>query len=486
VRPILSVLNVLGALLVLFSGYYLLPLATALVYDEVDSLRVFGICAGITLAVGGALFLATFRFRRELKPRDGYLLVSLSWLAVTAAAALPMMLGAPGLSFTDAFFESMSGLSTTGSTVITGIDKLPHTVNLWRCALHWLGGMGIIVLAVAVLPLLGVGGMQMYRAETPGPVKDAKLTPRITETAKALWMVYAGITAVCIGALLLAGMSLFEAICHAFTLMSLGGFSTHDASAAWFQSPAIELVMMVFMLVAALNFATHFLAIRRRSPGAYARDPEARWVLVWVGVSIVLLTAEIMHSGLYATFGESLRHVAFATISMATTTGLVTEDFSLWPTFASMWILFLSCVVPSTGSTGGGIKLFRALIMIKQFFREMFVLVHSSAVAPLKIAGQVISNRVVYSVLAFIFVYFMTVVILTFALLATNMDFTSAITATVASINNAGPGLGQVGPATNYGSLNDKQTWICTLAMFLGRIELFTFLILFSPSFWRK
>jgi trk system potassium uptake protein len=486
VRPILSVLNVLGALLALFSAFYVLPLATALIYGETDSLKVFAQCALATLAVGGGLMLVTWRFRRELKPRDGYLLVSLSWLAVTAAAALPMMLGAPQLSFTDAFFESMSGLSTTGSTVITGLDKLPHTVNLWRCALHWLGGMGIIVLAVAILPLLGVGGMQMYRAETPGPVKDAKLTPRITETAKALWMVYAGITAVCALALWAAGMAPFEAICHAFTVMSLGGFSTHDASAGWFQSPAIEMVMILFMLLAALNFATHFLALRRGDLGAYRRDPEARWVFVWVGVSILLLTAEITNAGLYGSFWESLRHVAFATVSMATTTGLVSEDFSLWPAFASMWMLFLSCVVPCTGSTGGGIKLFRALIMIKQSFREMFVLVHPSAVAPLKIAGQVVSNRVVYSVLAFIFVYFMTVVILTFALLLTNMDFTSAITATVASINNAGPGLGQVGPATNYGSLNDKQTWICTLAMFLGRIELFTFLILFSPSFWRK
>jgi trk system potassium uptake protein TrkH len=486
VRPILSVLNVLGALLALFSGYYVLPLATALVYDEQESLRVFAQCAGITLATGGALMLVTWRFRRELKPRDGYLLVSLSWLAITAAAALPMMLGTPQLSFTDAFFESMSGLSTTGSTVITGLDKLPHTVNLWRCSLHWLGGMGIIVLAVAVLPLLGVGGMQMYRAETPGPVKDAKLTPRITETAKALWLVYAGITALCILALWVAGMSPFDAICHAFSVMGLGGFSTHDSSAAWFGSLAIELVLMAFMLVAALNFATHFMALRKGDLGAYRRDPEARWVFVWVGFSILLLTAEVMHAKLYGGFGETLRHVAFSTVAMATTTGLVTEDFSLWPVFASMWMLFLSCVVPCTGSTGGGIKMFRALIMIKQFFREMFVLVHPSAVAPLKIAGQVIANRVVYSVLAFIFVYFMTVVVLTFALLATNMDFTSALTATVASINNTGPGLGQVGPATNYGSLSDKQTWICTLAMFLGRIELFTFLILFSPSFWRK
>ena len=485
-RSILAVVNVLGALLALFSVYYLMPIATAAIYGETGSLRIFGICAGGTLGVGALLFLSTLHFRTELKPRDGYLLVSLGWLAVTAAAALPMMYGAPRLSFTDAFFESMSGLSTTGSTVITGLDGLPHAVNMWRCALHWLGGMGIIVLAVAILPLLGVGGMQMYRAETPGPVKDAKLTPRITETAKMLWLVYAGLTLVCFLALLLVGMPVFEAICHAFTVMSLGGFSTHDASVAWFNSIGIEVVMSLFMLVAAVNFSTHFVALRRRDFGAYGRDPEARWVLIWIGASILLVTAELVHVDLYGTFGEALRHAAFATVAMATTTGLVTEDFSLWPIFASMWLLFLSCVVPSTGSTGGGIKLFRALIMIKQFVREMFVLVHPSAVAPLKIAGQVVPNRVVYSVLAFIFVYFMTVVILTFALLSTNMDFISAMTAAVASINNAGPGLGQVGPATNYAALNDRQTWICTLAMFLGRIELFTFLILFSRTFWRK
>jgi trk system potassium uptake protein TrkH len=485
-RSLFAVINVLGALLALFSGYFLLPIVTALVYGEQESLRIFGECAGITLTVGTVLLLTTLRFRTELKPRDGYLLVSLAWLSVTAAAALPMMLGAPQLSFTDAYFESMSGFTTTGSTVITGLEKLPHAVNLWRCALHWLGGMGIIVMAVAVLPMLGVGGMQMYRAEAPGPVKDAKLTPRITETAKALWLAYAGITVACFAALWLAGMSPFEALCHAFSVMSLGGFSTHDASIAWFHSPTIEFVLMVFMLIAALNFATHYVALRRGDFGAYRRDPEARWVFVWVGFSVALLTAEIMHAGLYSTFSEALRHVAFSTVAMATTTGLVTVDFSLWPIFASMWMLFLSCVVCSSGSTGGGIKLFRALIMIKQFFREIFVQVHPAAVAPLKIAGQVVSNQVVYSVLAFIFVYFMTVVILTFALLSTNMDFTSAMTATIASINNTGPGLGQIGPSTNYASLNDRQTWICTLAMFLGRVELFTFLILFSRPYWRK
>jgi len=485
-RSILAVINVLGALLALFSAFFVLPVATALIYGETAELWNYLKCAGLSLTVGLGLLVLTRRYRAELKPRDGYLLVSLSWLAVTAVAALPMMLGAPHLSLTDAYYESMSGLSTTGATVISGLDALPHTVNLWRHALHWLGGMGIIVLAVAILPLLGVGGMQMYRAEAPGPVKDAKLTPRITETAKALWLVYAGITVTCVIALMLAGMAPFDAICHAFSVMALGGFSTHDASIGYFDSPLIETVLMGFMVIAAINFSSHFLAIRRADPGVYRRDPEARWVVIWLALSVLMLTIVVYNAGLYGGIGDSLRHVAFTTISLATTTGFVTEDFARWPLFAAMWIMFLTCVIPSTGSTGGGIKLFRALILIKQFFREMFLLVHPQAVAPLRIGGQVVANRVAFSVLAFIFVYFMAIVVLTFALLLTGLDFVSAFTAIVASINNAGPGLGQVGPATNYASLSNMQTWICTLAMFLGRIELFTFLVLFSPTFWRK
>ena len=485
-RSILAVVNVLGALLALFSAFFVLPVTTALVYGETTELWNYLQCAALSLTVGLVLMLLTRPYRAELKPRDGYLLVSLSWLTVTLVAALPMMLGAPHLSFTDAYYESMSGLSTTGATVISGLDSLPHTVNLWRHALHWLGGMGIIVLAVAILPLLGVGGMQMYRAEAPGPVKDAKLTPRITETAKALWLVYAGITAVCFAALMLAGMPPFDAVCHAFSAMALGGFSNHDASVGYFDSVAIESVLMIFMVIAAINFSTHFVAIRRGDPSAYRRDPEARWVVIWLAVSILLLTAVVHYDGIHEGIGATLRRVAFMTVSMATTTGFVTTDYGQWPVFAAMWILFLSCVLPSTGSTGSGIKLFRALILIKQFFREMFLLVHPQAVAPLRIGGQVVASRVAFSVLAFIFVYFISIVVLTFILLLTGLDFISAFTATVSSINNAGPGLALVGPANTYTALSDTQTWICTLAMFLGRIELFTFLVLFSPTFWRK
>jgi trk system potassium uptake protein TrkH len=485
-RSFLAVVNVLGALLMLFGGFFVLPIATGLLYGENTTVISFLISAGVTLGLGVVMRLATRPYRQELKPRDGYLLVTLGWLLVTGAAALPLMLEVDALSFTNAYFESMSGLTTTGSTVMTHLDTLPHAVNLWRHALHWVGGMGIIVLAVAILPLLGVGGMQMYRAETPGPIKDAKLTPRITETAKALWFAYCGITAACAAALLAAGMPAFDAVCHAFSVMALGGFSTHDASIAWFDSAQIEAVMIVFMLIAAVNFSTHFVALRKGDFSVYKRDPEAKWMLVWISVSVVAVTIIVQLNGTYPTFGEGFRHVAFSLVALATTSGFVTVDYSVWPLFAPMWMLFLSCVVCSTGSTGGGIKMFRALVLIKQSFREMFVLVHPQAVAPLKIAGSVIPNRVVYSVLAFIFMYFMTIVVLTFALLLSHMDFISAFTAVIASINNAGPGLGTVGPAHNYSELSDFQTWVCTTAMFLGRIELFTFLVLFTPVFWRK
>jgi trk system potassium uptake protein TrkH len=484
-RSLLSVVHVLGSLLALFSLFFLMPIVTALIYRE-PALTEFLISAGITAAIGLTLRLATARYRTELKPRDGYLLVTLSWLGVATVATIPLLIQIDGLSFTDAFFETMSGLSTTGATVLTGLDTLPHAINLWRHALNWLGGMGIIVLAVAILPLLGVGGMQMYRAETPGPVKDAKLTPRITETAKLLWLVYAGITAACVVALWLAGMSLFDAICHAFATLALGGFSTHDASVGYFNSPAIEAVLMIFMLLAAMNFATHFVAVRKGLPSAYSRDPEARWMLVWILISCLGVSYFIYQAHVYDNFLTALRFASFNLISIATDCGFVNTDYGAWPIFAPMWMLFLSCLCANTGSTGGGIKMFRALVLIKQSFREMFTLVHPQAVAPLKIAAQVVSNRVVYSVLAFIFLYFMTIVVLTFGLLASGLDLTSALTAIIACINNAGPGLNVVGPATNYSALSDYQTWLCAMAMFLGRIEVFTFVVLFTPTFWRK
>jgi len=342
------------------------------------------------------------------------------------------------------------------------------------------------VLAVAILPLLGVGGMQLYRAGAPGTVKDAKLAPRITETARTLGYVYIGMTAACMSALWAAGMPMFDALCHAFSTMSLGGFSTHDANIGYFHSPMIELVLMVFMIVAAMNFATHFIALRKGNFALYKRDPEAQYMLMVIFASCVGIAIFINFNGVYATFLESLRYASFNVISLATTGGFVTTDYGGWPVFAPMWMLFLSCFCANTGSTGGGIKMFRSLILAKQSLREMFTLVHPQAVSPLKISGQVVPNGVVYSVLAFLFLYFMTIAVLTFLLLISGLDFISSISGVLACINNVGPGLNLVGPGSTYSALTDFQIWVCTAAMFLGRIEIITFAVLFTPTFWRK
>jgi trk system potassium uptake protein len=485
VRSLYGVVHLLGTVLALFAALFLLPIATALVYHE-RAVLAFLEAAALSLALGLLIRTLTRRFRTELRARDGYLLVTLTWLALAAMATLPLLLLLPGLSFTRAFFEAMSGLTTTGSTVLAGLDALPRALVLWRHALSWLGGMGIIVMAVAILPLLGIGGMQMYRAEAPGRVKDARLAPRIAQTAQLLWLVYAGLTALCTLALRGAGMNWFDALCHAFSVLSLGAFSTHDSSVAYFNSPLIELVLALFMLVGAVNFSTHFLAVRKGESGTYSRDPEAKWMLLWIAISALGVSIDVWANHVYPDFGTTWRYAAFNLVSIATGCGLVSTDYGRWPVFAPMWMLFLSCLCASSGSTGSGIKVFRALVLLKQSAREMFALVHPQAVAPLKIAGQLVSNRVVFSVLAFIFLYFITIVALTFALLLSGMDFLSAVSAIIASVNNVGPGLNLVGPGSHYGALSDFQLWMCTAAMFLGRVEIFTVLVLFTPAFWRK
>jgi trk system potassium uptake protein TrkH len=462
-----------------------LPIAWSLGVQD-GAVIDFVAAALINVFVGLAVAGATRRFRRELKPRDGFLLVTLAWVLMSASAAIPLMMALPDLSFTDAYFEAMSGLTTTGSTVLNHLDSLPQSINLWRHVLHWIGGIGIIVLVVAVLPLLGVGGMQLYKAETPGPVKDEKLTPRITETAKALWFTYLALTVAGIIALRVAGMDWFDAICHCFSAIGLGGFSTHDVSVGYFESFPIELVLIVIMIVAALNFSRHFLAFRSLSFKPYRTDSEGKAVLVVLGGSIVLVSALLAIDGTYPTTMEGFRHSVFNVVSIATTTGFVTEDYEKWPAFLPVWLLFLSCITCSTGSTGGGIKMFRTLLLVRQARRELKLLVHPSAIIPIRIGGNAIPERVVHSVLAFIFLYFGTILVLTFALLATGLDLVSSFSAALGSVNNVGPGLGAVGPSTNFSSLSDVQTWICTLAMLIGRLEIFSVLVLFTAHFWRK
>ena len=469
----------------LFSVTYILPVITSLIYQD-GTLVEFVLAMMLTFLTGALMWTVTRRYKAELSIRHGYLLVVMIWTAIPAFATLPLLFIIDGLSFTDAYFETMSGVTTTGSTVLTGLDTLPQAINLWRHELVWLGGMGIIVLVVAIMPLLGIGGRQLYKAETPGPMKDARLTPRITETARSLWLVYFGITLACITALKMAGMPWFDAVCHAFSTMGLGGFSTHDASIGFFNSPAIEFVLMLFMLLAVMNFATHFLAIREKNFRPYFRDVEGVSSIVLLLGSCVAITFFLWWQGVYESFWTALRYASFNLISVATSSGFANTDFSLWPIFAPLWMLFLSCIAASSGSTGGGIKMIRTLILFKQAGREFTKLLHPSAIAPMKIGGGVIPNNIVFSVLAFIFLYFMSVATLTFAMLISGLDFVTAFSAVLASINNVGPGLGLVGPASNYSVLTNFQTWVCTLAMLIGRLEIITLLIIFTPKFWQR
>jgi len=481
----LTVIHALGLMLILFSITYLLPIITSEIYDD-GTLIDFAWAMLMTFLAGSLMWTLTKRYKGELSVRHGYLLVVVMWTAIPAFATLPLLMVLPNLSFTDAYFETMSGLTTTGATVLTGLDGMSKAINLWRHELNWLGGMGIIVLAVAIMPLLGIGGRQLYKAETPGPMKDSTLTPRITETARNLWLVYLSITIACIVSLKVAGMSWFDAVCHAFAAMGLGGFSTHDESVGFFNSPAIEVVLIVFMLLSAMNFATHFLAWREKSLRQYWSDIEGIATVIVVLASSLLIGCYLWWEGVYPSFWTALRHASFNLVSLATDCGFAGEDFNKWPIFAPLWMLFLSCVVASSGSTGGGIKMVRTMILFKQAGREFRKLLHPAAINPMKVGGSVIPNAIVFSVLGFIFLYFMSVVMLTFALLISGLDFISAFSAIIACINNAGPGLGVVGPASNYGVLTDFQTWVCTLAMLIGRLEIITLLIIFTPKFWQR
>jgi trk system potassium uptake protein TrkH len=478
------VLRALGMITMLFALTILPPLILSYAVDD-GAQAVYDEVFALTLLCGLFLWVRYRHVSRELGVRDGFLMVVLVWTVLPAFAALPFMLYL-GVSHTDAYFEAMSGLTTTGATVLSGLDMLPMSINLWRHQLVWVGAMGLIVLAVAILPLLGIGGRQMFKAETPGPMKDAKMTPRIAETAKGLWAVYVAVSLLCILAYHFAGMDWFDAVCHGFSTMGLGGFSTHDASYGYFNSPAIELVAIVFMLIAGMNFGTLFLAARGRSLHPYVHDPEARWFLAVCLASVLLIAVFIWLAGIYAEPLTALRHAAFNVISIATTTGYASVDYAQWPLFAPFWMLFLCSFATSAGSTGGGIKMARALLLYKQVYREVIRAMHPNAVHSVRFGGHVAPQPILFAVLAFAFMYMVSIVALTLILVFTGLDVVTAFTAIVASVNNTGPGLGDVGPSTTFAVLEDFQTWVCIFAMLLGRLEIFTLLVVLTPAFWRR
>lgn len=488
---LLRVFPVLGAIVMVFAFTLLVPLAVSLALND-GAQAVWLPSLGLTLACGALLRAAVFKVgsKVELQTRDGMLLVSLVWTLVPLFAAVPLLmyfdsLGRP-IGFTDAYFETMSGITTTGATVITGLDALPGSINLWRCFLQWMGGMGILVLAVAILPLLGGGGAQLFRAEATGPMKDAKLTPRITETAKGLWTVYCLLSLACVTAYWLGGMSPLDAWAHMFTTMSLGGLSTHDASFGHFQSPALEWIATVFMLIASGNFALYFMALVKRQPGRILRDTE------WRSTMCLLLVASVFVAGLLLVKGtmtdplDTLRTAMFNVVSIGSTTGFATTDYTQWPVFAPLFMILLSGIATSAGSTGAGIKMARVLILVKHARTEMTRIMHPRAVRPVLLNGHPVDSATLLSVLGFMLVYGGTIIGLTLVLMLTDLSFDTAFSAVVASVNNMGPGLNEVGPAGNFQGLTDVQTWVCTLAMLLGRLEMLSFLVLFTRGFWRQ
>ena len=479
-----AVYRALGMIIMLFGMTMLAPLSVSYVTDD-GAQTAYDEGVALTMLCGAFLWVRYRKCTRELSIRDGFLMVVLVWTSLAAFATIPLILHL-GISFTDAYFETMSGLTTTGSTVLSNLDTLPMSINLWRHQLVWVGGMGLIVLAIAILPLLGIGGRQMFKAETPGPMKDSKLTPRIAETAKGLYVVYMAVTIACVFAYRWAGMTWFDAVCHTFSTMGLGGFSTHDASFGFFDSPEIEFVSITFMLIAGMNFGTLFLAAHARSLRPYLVDPEAGWFIAVTLFSILFVAVYLLAAETYPEFLTALRFSAFNVVSIATTTGYASTDYALWPMFAPVWMLFLSSFATSAGSTGGGIKMMRALLLYKQVYRELVRAMHPNAVVNVTVGGQVAPQSILFAVLAFGFMYMVSVVSMTLLLLFSGLDILSAFTAVVASINNTGPGLGVVGPSTTYEVLNDFQTWVCTFAMLLGRLEIFTVLVVLTPAFWRQ
>jgi len=475
--------RILGLLLMMFSLTMLPPVIIAIIFKE-PSWLPFVEGFGLTLAAGLIIWLPVHRSRKDLRLRDGFLVVAAFWTVLGTFGAAPLYFAdAITMSFTDAVFESMSGLTTTGATVLTGLDELPRSLLYYRQQLQWLGGMGIIVLAVAVLPMLGVGGMQLYRAETPGPVKDTKLTPRITETAKALWYVYLAFTIACAVSYMVAGMSWFDALCHAYSTVAIGGFSTHDMSIGYFNSAAIDIVAIVFMFAAGINFSLHFYAWRFVSVNHYSRDPEFRAYTMILIVLAVLVVAGLFYHQSYATPGGAIINGLFQAVSIATTTGFTTADYANWPAALPVLLLFASFIGGSAGSTAGGIKVIRCLLIYKQGLREIVRLVHPSAEIPVKLGNSAVPLRVVDAVWGFFSIYIVVFVVLMLAMMATGLDQVTAFSAIAATLNNLGPGLGEV--ASGFMTLTDAGKWIAVAGMLLGRLEIFTLLVLITPTFWR-
>ncbi|MDF0535361.1 TrkH family potassium uptake protein [Shewanella yunxiaonensis] len=480
-----TITRITGLLVGLFSITMVPPALVALFYEDGGGAAFFQSFA-ISLVLGFILWYPNRQYKADLRTREGFLIVVLFWTVLGGIGTLPFLLVQhPDLSIADSIFESFSALTTTGATVIVGLDELPKAVLFYRHQLQWLGGMGIIVLAVAILPVLGIGGMQLYRAEIPGPVKDSKMTPRIAETAKTLWYIYLLLTVACALAFWYAGMPIFDAVCHSFSTIAIGGFSTHDASIGYYQSPLINTICMVFLLIAAVNFSLHFAAFSRRGINfrIYFQDAEFKALIVIQLALGAICFVTLLHSGIYDSPEQTLDYALFQAVSISTTAGFSTESFHSWPLFLPILLIFSSFIGGCGGSTAGGIKVIRAVLLFLQGARELKRLIHPKAMFAIRLGNRSLPDRVVDAVWGFFSAYTLVFIISMLILMALGMDAITSFSATAACLNNLGPGLGDV--ASNYATVSDGAKYVLVVAMLFGRLEIFTLLVLFTPTFWK-
>lgn len=490
----LSIIRIVGILVMCFSFTMLVPAFVALIYGDGGG-KSFLEAFVLNFSVGTVLWWLCRHYKYELRSREGFLIVVLFWVVLGSLGAVPfILLENPDLNFSQSIFESFSGLTTTGATVITGLDSLPKAILFYRQFLQWLGGMGIIVLAVAIIPLLGIGGMQLYRAEMPGPLKEQKMRPRIAETAKALWLIYVSLTVLCATAFWLAGMSVFDAICHSFATVAIGGFSTHDASIGYFNSETINYITVFFLLISACNFALHFALfdqfqgrykskMQRNILHHYWRDYEFRFFIL-VQLSLFLICVILLWAYSYFDDPETtLSQALFQSVSISTTAGFTTNDFSSWPSFLPLLLVLASFIGGCAGSTGGGLKMFRVLLLYLQGKREIHRFIHPNVIQPIKLGRHVLSEQIVDGVWAFFSAYFFVFIVCWIATIACGMDTFDALNAVIASMNNLGPALGAV--SSNFVQVPDSAKWVLTFAMVCGRLEVFTLLVILSPTFWK-
>ncbi len=476
--------RILGILLMLFSITMLPPIGVSLAFDDQNTTPFIDAFIGLLLT-GLLVWLPVRKQHRELRLRDGFLVVAAFWVVLGLAGAVPLVLSSnPDIPLTDAVFEAVSGFTTTGATALVGLDNMPESLQYYRHQIQWLGGIGMVVLAVALLPMLGIGGMQLLKAETPGPVKDSRLTPRITQTAKALWLVYVLITAGCAASYWAAGMTPFEAIGHSFSTVSTGGFSNHDANLAYFNSPAVEYIAIVFMFLGGINFSLHFLAWRRLSVSDYWRDPELRVYVSLLLIATLICTVTLITHHFFSNPGFALRSSLLHVVSMMTSTGFVATDFTVWPGALPVILILITFAGGCAGSTAGGMKVIRWLLMWKQGTREINRLVHPSGIFPVKIGGRAVPWKVIDAVWGFFAIYVVCFAVLMVLLIATGEDQVTAFSAIATCMNNTGPGLGEV--AANFTTISGPGKWICVLAMLLGRLEVYPLIVLVTPAFWRR